>query len=78
MWKTSGTFRSRLRNSFFMNKLCGDGRSRGVRSTGGEPDVSRRCRVAVARITEVITSSTESFEDAIRQGVDRASRTLRG
>ena len=34
--------------------------------------------MAVARITEVITSSTESFEDAIRQGVDRASRTLRG
>ena len=34
--------------------------------------------MAVARVTEVVCSSTESFQDAITQGIDRASRTLRG
>ena len=34
--------------------------------------------MAVARVTEVVTSSTVSFQDAIEQGIDRASRTLRG
>lgn len=32
---------------------------------------------SVARITELSARSTESFEDAIRVGVDRATRTLR-
>ncbi|HET6212886.1 MAG TPA: dodecin family protein [Micromonosporaceae bacterium] len=31
----------------------------------------------VARITEISASSTESFEDAIKVGVDRANQTLR-
>lgn len=30
----------------------------------------------VARVTEIIASSTESFEDAIQAGVTRACRTL--
>jgi flavin-binding protein dodecin len=34
--------------------------------------------MAVARVTEVVTSSTESFHHAIQQGIERASRTLRG
>ncbi|RMG18948.1 MAG: dodecin domain-containing protein [Planctomycetota bacterium] len=34
--------------------------------------------MAVARVTEVVASSGESFDDAIRQGVERAARTLRG
>ena len=34
--------------------------------------------MAVARITEVIASSKESWEDAARQAVARASKTLRG
>ena len=34
--------------------------------------------VAVARVTEIVASSTVSFQDAVEQGVDRASRTLRG
>ena len=33
--------------------------------------------MSVARITEISSTSTESFEDAIRQGVSRATRTLR-
>ncbi|GHJ33231.1 hypothetical protein TPA0910_76640 [Streptomyces hygroscopicus subsp. sporocinereus] len=29
------------------------------------------------RVTELVGSSTESVDDAIRRGIDRASRTLR-
>lgn len=32
--------------------------------------------MTVARITEVISSSPNSFEEAVRLGVDRAARTL--
>ncbi len=34
--------------------------------------------MAVAKVTELSCTSTESFEDAVRQGVDRAQKTLRG
>ncbi len=33
--------------------------------------------MSVARVTEISSTSTSSFEDAIRQGVDRATNTLR-
>ena len=33
--------------------------------------------MSVARITEISSTSTQSFEDAIRQGISRAGRTLR-
>ncbi len=32
--------------------------------------------MTVARVTEITASSTKSFEDAVRQGVRRASKTL--
>ncbi|MEM1263593.1 MAG: dodecin family protein [Pseudomonadota bacterium] len=32
--------------------------------------------MSVARVTEIIASSTKSFEDAVRVGVKRASETL--
>ena len=32
--------------------------------------------MSIARVTEVISSSTVSFEDAIQAGVDRATKTL--
>lgn len=32
--------------------------------------------MSVARVTEIISSSTKSFEDAIQQGVSRACKTL--
>ncbi len=32
----------------------------------------------VAKVTELSCTSSESFEDAIRQGIDRAQKTLRG
>lgn len=34
--------------------------------------------MAVAKVNELIGSSTESFEDAARQVIARANRTLRG
>jgi len=38
----------------------------------------REVRMSVARITEISSSSNESFEDAIEQGVTRAEETLYG
>lgn len=32
--------------------------------------------MSIAKVTEVIAASTESIEDAVRQGVARASKTL--
>jgi len=32
---------------------------------------------SVARVTEISSRSEQSFEDAVRAGVDRANRTLR-
>lgn len=33
--------------------------------------------MSVARVTEIIASSQDSFEDAVRKGVKRASKTLK-
>ena len=33
--------------------------------------------MSVARITEISATSTQGFEDAIRQGLERATKTLR-
>ena len=33
--------------------------------------------MSVARVTEIISSSKESFEDATRKGLRRASKTLK-
>ncbi len=33
--------------------------------------------MTVARVTEISATSTKSFEDAIQQGVTRATKTLR-
>ena len=32
--------------------------------------------MSVAKVTEISASSTKSFEDAIRMGIERASKTL--
>lgn len=32
--------------------------------------------MSVARVTEIIAASTQSFEDAVRKGVERACETL--
>jgi flavin-binding protein dodecin len=33
--------------------------------------------MAVARVTEISATSTQSFEDAIKTGIERANQTLR-
>ncbi len=33
--------------------------------------------MSVARVTEIISSSKESFEDAVNQGIKRANKTLK-
>jgi flavin-binding protein dodecin len=33
--------------------------------------------MSVARVTEITSTSNESFEDAIRSGIERASKTVR-
>jgi hypothetical protein len=34
--------------------------------------------MSVARVTEISATSPQSFEDAIRHGLERATKTLRG
>ena len=34
--------------------------------------------MSIARVTKITASSTKSFQDAVEQGFERASRTLRG
>ena len=34
--------------------------------------------MSVARVTEISSTSTQSFEDAIQQGIARATQSLRG
>ena len=34
--------------------------------------------MAVARVTEIVSSSTKSIEEAVESGLARASKTLRG
>jgi len=33
--------------------------------------------MAVARVTEIISGSSKSFQDAIEDGIDRANKTLK-
>jgi len=33
--------------------------------------------MSVARITEIVSSSTRSFDDAVENGVERATKTLK-
>ena len=33
--------------------------------------------MSVARVTEIIASSPSSFDDAVKQGVERAAKTLK-
>lgn len=34
--------------------------------------------MTVARVTEISATSTQSFDDAAKEGIERASKTLRG
>jgi len=45
---------------------------RGVHSPG-----TKGARMSVAKVSEISATSSKSFEDAIQQGLARASKTLR-
>ncbi len=34
--------------------------------------------MSVAKVTEIISSSSKSFDDAVEEGIKRASKTLKG
>ena len=34
--------------------------------------------MSVAKVTEIIASSSQSFDDAVEKGIQRASKTLKG
>ena len=34
--------------------------------------------MSVARVTEISSTSPDSFDDAVRKGIERANKTLRG
>lgn len=34
--------------------------------------------MSVAKVTEIISSSNKSFDDAVEEGIKRASKTLKG
>jgi flavin-binding protein dodecin len=38
----------------------------------------KEVEMSVARVTEIIASSNKSFDDAIQQGIARATKTLEG
>ena len=39
---------------------------------------SKENTMSIAKVTEVIASSTKSFDDALESGIARASKTLKG
>jgi len=55
--------------------LCCDGQPAGA---GPRRLVLREGEMAVASVSKITASSTESFDDAVREGLARASKTLRG
>jgi len=50
--------------------------NRNKRSDAGK-DTKEERTMTVARVTELSSYSTESFEDAIEKGIERAHKTLR-
>src|SRR6185295_5604773 len=46
-------------------------------SAGIRPQSNREPSMTVARISEISSISSKSFEDAITQGIDRANKTLK-
>jgi hypothetical protein len=50
----------------------------GDRTLGAHPPPKENHPMSVAKVTELSCTSTDSFEDAIRQGIERAGKTLRG
>jgi flavin-binding protein dodecin len=54
------------------------GRSRRLVCRGVATKQPKEDAMTIARVTEISATSTESFDDAVKQGIERASKTLRG
>jgi flavin-binding protein dodecin len=70
--------RSRVRLSDEGGNWTARGACRTMQSASGSrmrPD-RRSFPMAVARVTEIIAGSEKSFDDAIKQGIERANKTL--
>jgi flavin-binding protein dodecin len=48
-----------------------------VRGSQGSSYPKKEEAMSVARVTEIISSSKKSFEDAIEKGINRAAKTLK-
>jgi flavin-binding protein dodecin len=55
----------------------GAGRSQAPSRGWKDVSLNQEVRMSVAKITEISSTSTKSFEDAIQQGIARASQTIR-
>jgi flavin-binding protein dodecin len=50
----------------------------GWRAVARRPNSQQEDAMSIARVTEISATSTESFDDAVKQGIERAAKTLRG
>jgi flavin-binding protein dodecin len=70
----------RRRESFERTGLCVEWNAVHLRAcsplSGTHVHTSKGDVMSIARVTEITSASNQSFEDAIRQGISRASKTL--
>ena len=50
---------------------------RGAQTIAAGEDLEEETNMSIARVTEISATSPQSFDDAVKQGIERASRTLR-
>lgn len=48
-----------------------------ARCENGRATTSKEDKMSIARVTEISANSTKSFEDAVQEGIRRASKSLR-
>jgi dodecin len=52
------------------------GKNKSARSIGHNQIIIGRRTMSIAKVTEIIASSPESFDDAVNEGIKRAGKTL--
>jgi hypothetical protein len=55
----------------------GTASGQGCQKIEGLINTVRRTDMSVAKVTEIIASSPDSFESAVREGIERANQTLK-
>ena len=56
---------------------AGDARSAMIRAGGPQQPQTKEKAMTVAKVSEITSTSTKSFEDAVERGIKRASKTLK-